>query len=114
RTCAKHSLPRCQEAGAIMLKRLSRFFPAAPELKMARAHSSLAFYFAGNPVWTPRDYSALSREGFQKNAVVHRSVRLIAEAAASLPLILKQGDAELSRHPVLALLARPNAREGGQ
>ncbi len=97
-----------------MLKNLSRLFQSPPEVKASRVQSSVALYFAGHPVWTPRDYAALSREGFQKNAVVHRSVRLVAEAAASLPLILKQGDAELSRHDILSLLARPNAREGGQ
>jgi len=97
-----------------MLKSLNRFFQAPPDAKASRVRSSVALYFAGHPVWTPRDYAALSREGFQKNAVVHRAVRLIAEAAASLALILKQGDAELSRHPVLSLLGRPNGREGGQ
>lgn len=97
-----------------MLKTLSRFFQAPPEAKASRVQSSVALYFAGHPVWTPRDYAALSREGFQKNAVVHRSVRLIAEAAASLPLILKQGGAERRDHAILALLARPNLREGGQ
>ena len=97
-----------------MLKTLSRFFERPPEAKASRVQSAVALYLAGHPVWTPRDYAALSREGFQKNAVVHRSVRLIAEAAASLPLVLKQGGAELASHPILSLLARPNAREGGQ
>jgi HK97 family phage portal protein len=97
-----------------MLKNLSRLFRSPPEVKASRVQSSVALYFAGHPVWTPRDYAALSREGFQKNAVVHRSVRLVSEAAASLPLVLKQGDAELNRHGILSLLARPNGREGGQ
>ncbi len=86
----------------------------APEAKASRAQSAIALYVAGHAVWTPRDYAALSREGFQKNAVVHRAVRLVAEAAASLPLVLKRAGAELAEHPLLALLARPNAREGGQ
>lgn len=86
----------------------------APEAKASRAHSAIALYVAGHAVWTPRDYAALSREGFQKNAIVHRAVRLVAEAAASLPLVLKRGNAELTEHALLSLLARPNAREGGQ
>jgi HK97 family phage portal protein len=97
-----------------MLNRLTRWLQASPEAKASRAQASVALYFAGHPVWTPRDYVALAREGFQKNAIVHRSVRLVAEAAASLPLTLLQGGRELSDHPVLSLLARPNAREGGQ
>ncbi|KAB1072816.1 phage portal protein [Methylobacterium planeticum] len=66
----------------------------------------------GRAVWTARDGTALAREGFQRNAVVHRAVRLVAEAAASLPLILTGPGAEAAR-PVAALLARPNPREGG-
>ncbi|WP_134497629.1 phage portal protein [Microvirga pakistanensis] len=97
-----------------MLTKLTRWFQAAPGAKASRAHAAVAFYVDGRAVWTPRDYAALSREGFQKNAIVHRAVRLVAEAAASLPLILKQDGRELSTHPLLSLLARPNLREGGQ
>ena len=97
-----------------MLTKLTRWFQAPPEAKASRAHSAVAFYFDGRAVWTPRDYAALAREGFQKNAIVHRAVRLVAEAAASLPLTLKQEGRDLAAHPLLSLLARPNAREGGQ
>jgi HK97 family phage portal protein len=97
-----------------MLTKLTRWFQAPPEAKASRAHSAVAFYLDGRAVWTPRDYGALAREGFQKNAVVHRAVRLVAEAAASLPLTLKQEGQELLAHPLLSLLAHPNAREGGQ
>ena len=39
----------------------------------------------------PRDYAAFAREGFMQNAIVYRSVRMIAEAAASVPLLLYDG-----------------------
>jgi HK97 family phage portal protein len=97
-----------------MLDRLTRWLQAPPEAKASRVQSAIAFYVAGRAVWTPRDYAALSREGFQKNAVVHRAVRLVSEAAASLPLVLKSDGRELSGHPLLYLLSRPNRREGGQ
>ena len=97
-----------------MLNRLTRWLQAPPDAKASRAQAAVAFYAAGRAVWTPRDYAALSREGFQKNAVVHRAVRLVAEAAASLPLVLTGDDRELAAHPLLSLLARPNAREAGQ
>ena len=87
---------------------------AAPgEEKASRTGAAIALYVGGHPRWTPRDYGALAREGFQKNAVVHRCVRLVAEAAASLPLTLQAAGRELGEHPLLALLARPNPREGG-
>src|SRR4051812_9355605 len=97
-----------------MLNPLTRWFRAPPEAKASRAQSAVAFYFDGRAVWTPRDYAALAREGFQRNAIVHRAVRLVAEAAASLPLTLKQEGRDLAMHPLLSLLSRPNPREGGQ
>ncbi len=97
-----------------MLNRLTRWLQAPPEAKASRAQGAIALYVAGRPVWTPRDYGALAREGFQKNAIVHRAVRLVSEAAASLPLVLMSQGRELPSHPLLTLLARPNAREGGQ
>jgi HK97 family phage portal protein len=42
-----------------------------------------------------------------QNAVLYRCVRMIAEAAAGVPLLLYRGDEELSAHPLLDLLARP-------
>jgi HK97 family phage portal protein len=97
-----------------MLNRLTRWLQGPPKAKASRAERAIALYVAGRAVWTPRDYAALSREGFQKNAIVHRAVRLVSEAAASLPLVLKSEGRELSQHPLLSLLSRPNAREGGQ
>jgi HK97 family phage portal protein len=97
-----------------MLNRLTQWLQGPPDAKASRAQAAVAFYVGGRPVWTPRDYGALAREGFQKNAVVHRAVRLVAEAAASLPLVLKAEGRELASHPLLSLLTRPNPREGGQ
>ena len=97
-----------------MLDFISRLVRRAPEAKDSRALGAVAFYLAGHPVWTARDYLGLAREGYQKNAVVHRAVRLVAEAAASLPLTLVAAGSETAEHPLLALLERPNPREGGQ
>jgi HK97 family phage portal protein len=90
------------------------FRSGAPEAKASRALRAVAVSLVGRPVWTPRDYAALAREGFQKNAVVHRAVRLVAEAAASLPLTLVDRGRAPAEHALVGLLARPNPREGGQ
>lgn len=89
---------------------IARLVRAAGYVPATKAGAAIALYGEGRAVWTARDYAALAREGFQRNAVVHRSVRLVAEAAASLPLTLADAD---ETHPLLALLARPNPREGG-
>ena len=67
----------------------------------------------GEPVWAPRDYAAFAREGFMQNAIVYRSVRMIAEAAASIPLLLYSGDEEIERHPLLDLLRQPSLDHTG-
>lgn len=83
------------------------------EAKASRAGALIAFQHSGRAVWTPRDYAALVREGFARNAIVYRCVRLIAEASASVPWLLYDGAAEVDEHPLLALLARPNRRQAG-
>ena len=89
---------------------IARLARAAGYVPATKAAASVALYGEGRAVWTARDYGALAREGFQRNAIVHRAVRLVAEAAASLPLTLAGAD---EAHPLIGLLARPNPREGG-
>ncbi|HCL66404.1 MAG TPA: phage portal protein [Rhizobium sp.] len=67
----------------------------------------------GRAQWTGRSYASLSREGFMKNPVAHRTVRLIAEAAAAVPWLLNGAGGELAAHPALKLMEKPNARMGG-
>ena len=44
-----------------------------------------------------------------QNAIVYRCVRMIAEAAASVPLCLYEGRDEIDDHPLLRLIAAPTA-----
>lgn len=91
-----------------------RFRRRAPETKASAAAPALAvLHHTGRPRWTPRDYGALARQGFTRNPVVYRAVRMIAEAAASVPFVLYEGRAELDTHPMLDLLARPNPAQTG-
>ena len=73
----------------------------------------VALHMNGGAVWTRGDYAALAREGFMRNPVVHRSVRMIAQAAATIPWLLYEDGEELTEHPLLDLIARPNARQSG-
>ncbi|MBG52593.1 MAG: phage portal protein [Rhodobiaceae bacterium] len=83
------------------------------ERKASRTAALIAFSSPGQPVWTPRDYHALSREGYEQNPVAFRAVRMIAEAAASIPWLLYDGDMEVSEHALLTLLQMPNPQESG-
>ncbi len=73
----------------------------------------VALHMQGEARWTRRDYAGLAREGFMRNPVVHRAVRLIAETASAVPWLLYEGSDELTEHPLLDLLARPNQRQAG-
>jgi len=86
---------------------------AVPEAKASAAGNLLAWPgTAGRPVVTPRDTAQLTQQGFARNPVGFRAVRLIAEAAAALPLILQDARSRYSEHPVLDLVARPNPAQG--
>jgi HK97 family phage portal protein len=95
-----------------MLKRLRNLF-TAPETKASRTAALIALEAGGRARWTPRDYAALAREGYQANAIVYRAVRLVAEAVGGVTWLLFDGDAEQAAHPLLDLLARPNPRQDG-
>jgi HK97 family phage portal protein len=83
----------------------------APETKASRAARLLQIESGTHARWTPRDYGALAREGFVKNAIVHRSVRLVAENVAAAPLLVYDGAEPLDAHPLIDLIERPNPRE---
>jgi HK97 family phage portal protein len=85
----------------------------APERKSSLTARLIAIESGGRARWTPRDYAALAREGYSRNAIVYRAVRLIAESVGALSFVLYEGAAELSAHPLLELMARPNPRQDG-
>jgi len=89
---------------------LARFTAPAtpPDTKASRTGPLIALEGLREPVWSPRDYAAFAREGMMQNAIVYRAVRMVAEAAASVPLLLYDGAMEIESHPLLDLLARPN------
>jgi phage portal protein BeeE len=84
-----------------------------PERKSSTAARLIAIESGGRARGTPRDYAALAREGYTRNAIVHRAVRLTAESIGALSFVLYEGAAELTAHPLLDLLARPNPRQDG-
>ena len=85
----------------------------ATTVKASRVGPVIAMQSAGRAAWTPRDYAALTREGYAKNPVVYRAVKIVAEAAAAVPVVLHEGVQEVDTHPILQLLARPNPHEAG-
>jgi HK97 family phage portal protein len=92
---------------------LSRIFGRAPEAKDSRAGALLALHSLAYARWTTRSAVALTQAGYEQNAVVFRAVRMIAEAAASIPWLVFEGRRENPDHPLADLVAQPNACDSG-
>lgn len=75
------------------------------ELKSAA--SMIALAQLPGTVWGRTDAGSLIKDGFAGNAVVYRCVRMIAEAAASIPL-------RSSNSFVADLIKKPSPEEGGR
>ena len=86
---------------------------AGLDQKASRAGALLALHSIGQARWTPRNVVDLTREGYERNAIVYRCVRMIAEAAASVPWTMFEGRTEITAHPALDLLGRPNPTDIG-
>ena len=85
---------------------------AAPELKASATGPVIAYQGSGRVAWSPRDVVSLTKTGFLGNPIGFRAVKLIAEAAAALPLILQDRERRYDMHPLLDLVARPNLAQG--
>ncbi len=83
-----------------------------PEAKASAVGTVATGAAAGRVAWSPRDTVTLTRLGFLGNPVGFRAVKLIAEAAAALPLVLQDASRRYETHPVLDLVTRPNAAQG--
>ncbi len=99
-------------AAAPLVSAASPAAGGALEAKASAAGKVIAMTGAGRVAWAPRDVVSLTKTGFLGNPVGFRAVRLIAEAAAALPLILQDHLRRYDRHPVLDLIGRPNAMQG--
>lgn len=83
------------------------------ETKSFGGHTMLTLSQLGAANWSQRGFASLINEGFARNPVVYRCVRLIAEAANRVPLTVSENGSRVDDHPLARLLARPNGRQSG-
>ena len=83
-----------------------------PEQKASATGRVIAWGSSGRVAWSPRDAVSLTKTGFSGNPVGFRSVKLIAEAAAALPLVCQDRERRYDLHPVIDLMRRPNPGQG--
>ncbi|MEM1128929.1 MAG: phage portal protein [Pseudomonadota bacterium] len=86
--------------------------PSVPETKASATGPVIAWSGSGRVVWSPRDSGSLTRNGFAGNPVGFRVVKMIAEAAAALPLVFQDADQRYEAHPLVKLVSRPNPLQG--
>ena len=91
---------------------LKRVAAEVPERKASATGPVVAFATGGRVAWSPRDTGSLTKTGFSGNPVGFRCVKLIAEAAAALPLVLQDRARRYDVHPILDLIKSPNLAQG--
>lgn len=91
---------------------LKRAEDSPDEVKASATGPVIAYRGTGRVAWSPRDTASLIRAGFTGNPIGFRAVKLIAEAAAALPLVLQDAERRYDTHPVLSLITRPNPAQG--
>ncbi|WP_346432526.1 MULTISPECIES: phage portal protein [unclassified Roseitalea] len=82
-----------------------------PATKTAAFQGFVAMQTQLDADWTQASFAALARQGFMRNPIVHRCVRMISEAAAAVPWRIHDGESTLPDHPLAAIIARPNAHQ---
>ena len=86
--------------------------PAPAETKASAAGPLVAHMSSGRVAWSPRDTVSLTKQAFTGNPVGFRAVKLIAEAASALPLVLQDESTRYASHPLLSLITAPNPAQG--
>ena len=102
-----------------MVNLLNRLFATAKKsdkkIIYEKASNGMRSYMVmpGQAVWMERDYVQFADEAYSKNVIAHRSIAMVATAAASVRLKLYAINAkgerkEIKKHPVLDILKTPN------
>src|SRR4051794_33923677 len=86
---------------------------AAAERKSGGPQTVMTLTSLGEASWSRRGFVSLANAGYMRNPVVYRCVRMIAEAANRVPLLVEENGRRLGEHALLRLLQRPNGRVSG-
>lgn len=85
--------------------------------KQSHALRLISHAKVGRAVWSGRDYGKFADQGFRRNAIAYSCISMICDSVKSVPWVLYQGQGEnrkeLSDHPLLILLAKPNPTQSG-
>ncbi len=96
--------------------KFSQFFTknkAALDQKQHPRGAETLWLGLASPKWSSRNYLSFSKEGYQKNIIAYRSIKLLSTAAASVKLKLFRGNELITQHPALDILKSPNPVDTG-
>ena len=82
------------------------------EIKQSQTGAAMVMT-PGQPAWSGRNYAAFADEGYRRNVVAYSAINKIADAVASVPWMVFRGEQELTAHPIIDLLKRPNPMQSG-
>ncbi len=78
----------------------------------AKVEFKTFFLGGGTPQWSASNYNNFASEGYIKNVIAHRCIKLLSEGASFVPfkLFKIQNDekVELKSHPLINILKKPN------
>ncbi len=98
---------------ALPWQRLLGASARAPDETKSISSQALFAMLGTSSSWSGRGFASLVNQGYARNPVVFRCIRLIAEAATRIPFAVHEGGQPLHEHPVQQLLACPNPRQSG-
>ena len=99
-----------------VLQRLRRRAPQQKQAQALNVPTRIARFASGllgDSIWGRFDYDARLEQGFRRNPIVHRCVRMIAESCAGIPIGVYKEDTVQAHHPLAALLHTPNPMQSG-
>jgi HK97 family phage portal protein len=86
------------------------------ENKFDPAYSvAMQFFSPGQPVWSEKNYSAFTREGYRRNGTVYTCINKISGVASGIKWKLYTDETksrEIEKHPLLDLWKKPNPKMG--
>lgn len=90
------------------------FNKVVQEQKTSEAWSTHMIFGQKPAVWSARRYESFSKEAYQYNVIANSAINRLAKAVSSIQWKVELPDGkQVTRHPVLDLLARPNPAQSG-
>jgi len=80
----------------------------------ASATSQIMMVGPNQAAWSKRDFAAFAKEGYTQNVVAYQAINKVSEAFSSIKWEAWRGDTELTQHPILDLIRKPNPSQSGQ